>query len=376
MSVLGQLSSIALGVAALLSCGMPIHAQFSVEGHDVQIHGFATQGFAYSNQNNYLTMQTSKGSFAFTDAGLNVSAFLTNKFRVGAQAYVRNVGELGKGHVTLDWALGDYRFSDSLGIRAGKVKTVFGLYNDTQDAEFLHTWALLPQSVYPSDLRANSLAHLGGDLYGRIAVRRLGSFAYTAYAGRLSIDRYGGFAYGLLATGLNPSKISGTVRGGDLKWTTPITGLLIGASILDSPKNAVGLNENFPGSFEVSNPVDRRTIFYGQYTWGNLRVEGEYSRELQAFKFQNVYGTYGPPIATLDLDRRAWYAAVAYRVAKHLEIGAYNSRFIPNADERPEGPTILTEPEQHIFDQTISARIDLTRFWDLKAGRAFHQRLR
>jgi hypothetical protein len=371
MSVFGKVSPITLSVAALLSCAISVRAQFNVERHDFQIHGFATQGFAYSNENNYLTMQTSKGSFDFTDAGLNMSAFVTNKFRIGAQAYVRNLGALGQGHVTLDWALGDYRFSDSVGVRAGKVKTVFGLYNDTQDAEFLHTWALLPQSVYPLDLRANSLAHLGGDLYGRVAVPHLGSFAYTAYAGRLSIDRHGGFTYGLLATGLNPSKISGTVRGGDLKWTTPFTGLLLGASILDSPKNAVGLNENFPGSFAVSNPVDRRTIFYGQYTWGNLRLEGEYSRELQAFRFQNIYGIDGPPLTTLDLDRRAWYVAVAYRVAKHLEIGAYNSRFVPNADGRPEGPTVLSEPEQHIFDQTVSARIDLTRFWDLKLEEHF-----
>jgi len=36
------------------------------------------------------------------------------------------------------------------GVRGGKVKTVIGLSNDTQDYEFLNTFALLPQSVYPS----------------------------------------------------------------------------------------------------------------------------------------------------------------------------------------------------------------------------------
>ena len=35
-------------------------------GRPVQVHSFASQGFTYSDQNNYLTMPTSDGSFAFT----------------------------------------------------------------------------------------------------------------------------------------------------------------------------------------------------------------------------------------------------------------------------------------------------------------------
>jgi len=51
-----------------------------------------------------------------------------------------------------------------MGFRAGKVKTALGLYNDTQDAESLHTWALLPQALYPTDLRTSLIAHTGGDV--------------------------------------------------------------------------------------------------------------------------------------------------------------------------------------------------------------------
>ena len=58
----------------------------------------------------------------------------------------------------------------------GIVKTVLGLYNDTQDMEFLHTWAILPQSMYPLDLRSSTIAHVGADFYGDISLRRLGSF--------------------------------------------------------------------------------------------------------------------------------------------------------------------------------------------------------
>jgi hypothetical protein len=62
-------------LAAALS-GAPglLHAQldFKVADRDVQVHSFASQGFLYSNQNNFLTMPTSNGSFAFTDGGVNV----------------------------------------------------------------------------------------------------------------------------------------------------------------------------------------------------------------------------------------------------------------------------------------------------------------
>ena len=65
------------------------------------------------------------------------------------------------------WALGDYKFADWFGIRR-KVKTTMGLYNAIrQDLEFLHAWAILPQSAYPLDLRASTIAHEGGDFYGK-----------------------------------------------------------------------------------------------------------------------------------------------------------------------------------------------------------------
>ncbi|SPE33413.1 hypothetical protein SBA3_20004 [Candidatus Sulfopaludibacter sp. SbA3] len=72
----------------------------------MQIHSFASQGFAYSNDNNYMTMKTSSGSFALTDLGANASMQISDNLRVGAQFYTRNVGNLGNWEPTLDWADG------------------------------------------------------------------------------------------------------------------------------------------------------------------------------------------------------------------------------------------------------------------------------
>jgi hypothetical protein len=168
-----------LAVVCLWASLLVSHAQeFKVLDRTVQVHGFISQGFIYTNDNNWLTMNTSQGSAAFTDFGLNMSSHLTDKLLVGAQVYDRNLGQLGQYHPSLDWAVADYRFKCWFGVRGGKVKTTLGLYNDTQDLDFLRTFALLPQSVYPTDVRDATIAHLGGDIYGTISLKRhLGDFS-------------------------------------------------------------------------------------------------------------------------------------------------------------------------------------------------------
>jgi hypothetical protein len=118
-----------------------VHAQeFRLLGRQIQVHGFASQAFIHTNQNNWLTMNTSHvGSGEFTDFGANASVQIADKFRVGAQLYDRNIGEIGMWRPELDWAYGDYRFKNWLGIRGGKIKTALGLYNDTQDLNLLQT---------------------------------------------------------------------------------------------------------------------------------------------------------------------------------------------------------------------------------------------
>src|SRR5260370_21517933 len=106
----------AIALVALL-CAAPaaLQAQFTIERRPVQMHGFAAQGFTYSNDNNYLTMKTSEGSFVFTDAGVNISSPITEKLRVGAQIYIRSIGTLGRWQPVLDWATVDYKFTNWFG---------------------------------------------------------------------------------------------------------------------------------------------------------------------------------------------------------------------------------------------------------------------
>lgn len=347
--------------------------EFKLFSRTVQIHGFASQGFVYTDQNNWLTMHSTQGSGAFTDFGANVSMQVNDKFRVGAQVYDRNLGNLGEWHPSLDWAIADYRFKPWFGIRGGKVKTVLGLYTDTQDLDFLHTFALLPQSVYPTDLRDGTIAHLGADIYGRISLQhRLGDLAYTAYAGHRKDSNYSGYAYLLVKYGVISSNYGGLLYGGDLRWRTPLKGLLLGISRINENLVDRGTAANLgPAAlpFSAVSKADWTNQFYGQYSIGRLRIDSEYRR------FVYSQSINSGALDTIS-DVRGWYVAGAWRVNQRLELGSYYSHYsITSLGSGPltqvfpllfPAQTDTSLPANHTYDKVITARIDLYRFWNVK----------
>lgn len=352
-----------------------LHAQdFTLFDRQVQLHGFASQGFIYTNDNNWLTMKTADGSAALTDFGANVSMQVTDRLRIGAQVYDRNLGNLGEWHPSLDWAFADYRFKPWFGIRGGKVKTVIGLYNDTQDYEFLNTSALLPQSVYPLDMRDADIAHEGGDLYGDVTLgRRAGNVSYTVYGGERRDSYYGGYPYALRETvaPINLTSNGGPQYGADLRWQTPLRGLLAGISRMNQHDDGKGTFVPFWNPAAGTIPYWESTRhywlnqYYGQYSKGRLRLDSEYRRTY-------IYVVDFNGTSSGQADVRGWYVSGSYRVAKRLHLGSYYSHYAMTTHYEgilgmafpPRVDTSL--PENHIYDKVVSARIDLNRFWNVK----------
>jgi hypothetical protein len=346
-------------VAAALFLGMSASAaqaqSFTLGGKEFGVHGFVQQGFNVTDENNFLTMETKDGSGAMTDAALNISSNLTRKLRVGAQGYVRNIGELGNGSFEVDWAFADYKFADAFGVRAGKMKTVLGLFNDTQDMEFLYTWALLPQGMYPLDLRSVTIAHIGADVYGTIGMRKAGSLAYTAYLGKVQDDDKGGYRYGVQDSGLGfRSGMNSRGGGFDLRWTTPVNGLVTGYSFTQT-RDTVDLVVNaLRLPFTVDSHPARRQSTYADYQVARLRVSGEMRREYTDLSM--VPAVY----ARSQTPSRAWFAAASYRLFEMLEVGSYYSNYVYNTN------LPASAQNNHIYDTAISGRIDVNRFWNIK----------
>lgn len=327
----------------------------------VQIHGFFSQGFAISDHNNYLTMQTSRGTAKMTDGGMNLTWQIKDNLRVGVQAYDRYIGDLGKGKVTLDWALIDYRLRDWIGFRAGKVKTPIGLFNDSQDQEFLYTWALLPQSVYPLDLREMTSAHTGFDIYGTIDLRKRGFLTYQAYAGQLPSNYRTGFLYGIEDSGFRNVTYSARTTGYDLRWVSPVSGLMAGISQSFTQREFDGELVQAPIRGSAKTYFSRRTNVYAEYARGPWRLDAEY----RAYKSLTYVDILPPGYNLTGQNGPGWYTAVSYRFSRRLEAGAYRSQY----RFQPLFNTLGLRTDSsanHIYDTTVTFRVDLSRYWDVK----------
>jgi hypothetical protein len=345
-------------LAAILLMAAGSAASQSMDEMNLQMHGYATQGFIYTTHNNILTTNSSDGSPAWTEAVVNVSAQPSPKLHVIVQARYFLLGDYGNA-ITLDFASADYKVNDRFGMRFGKVKTPSGLFNEVQDIDPSYMWSLLPQGTYPIASRNSLLAHYGGVLYGAIPLgERAGKLDYRAYAGDRVIDPEDGYFqafkdYGLTMT--NP--LTMPVFGGKVDWRTPLTGLDVGASESAEQTSGSFLYGQIPGRFNT--PRFFVPDFFGKYERNKLMVSGEYSR-VSLHSILNFTGLYQ---TTTLIDQRAFYAMASYRLATRLTGGLYYSSAIDKQAAFTSG--------RYQKDWALSARYDFNPFLYLKCEQHF-----
>jgi hypothetical protein len=337
-------------------CGLPLilltfsgtlHAQ---DLYGIQIHGFATQGILFSTHNNYLTTESSSGSLQWTHGAISFIDTPTDNLRIGIQLQMYQLGQLGGPNVQVDWASGDYKINDHFGIRAGKVKTVIGLFNDSQDVDSIFLWCLLPQGTYPADNESFFLAHLGGDVYGEFSLgKRGGRLDYDGYAGHINLDLNGGYIMQFADNGIVfTTAPGGKTYGGDLRWHTPLHGLTIGGSM-----NVEAVDgSSVEASLHI--PAFQTAVEYAQFNRGKWSFAGQYGRGPFVDFVKSPLGTL-----TLPFDLRTWFAMASYRVSEKIQVGSYYSHCVNRALD-----TSLSE--NYSKDWVISARYDFNSYFYAK----------
>jgi hypothetical protein len=113
------LALIAPMLSAVTLCGQ------SLDELNIQIHGYATQGFVYTTNNNWNSMNSTDGSPAWTEAVFNVTAQPDPKLRVGAQVRYFLMGDSFGNAITLDWASADYKVNDKFGTLPSRRSRMF-----------------------------------------------------------------------------------------------------------------------------------------------------------------------------------------------------------------------------------------------------------
>ncbi len=155
-------------VAGLL---LPCFAWTAGVPNPLQIHGFASQGFVLTSDNNFYGKSSDDGgSWDFRELGLNGSFRASPRLLTSLQLLSRRAGASSDDDIELDYAFLDYlvhsRETNQWGIRLGRVKNPMGFYNDTRDVAFTRPSIILPQSIYFDRARNVALSADGGQIYG------------------------------------------------------------------------------------------------------------------------------------------------------------------------------------------------------------------
>jgi hypothetical protein len=349
-----------LGILAVVLGAIPVAGQ-NLEDLNIQIHGYATQGFLYTTNNNILTTNSSNGSPAWTEAVVNVTAQPDPKLRVGIQARYFILGNYGNA-ITLDWAAADYKASDKFGVRFGKVKTPSGLFNEVQDIDPSYIWSLLPQGVYPIGSRNSLLAHYGGVVYGNLKLgEKAGKIEYRGWGGEMVIPSDDGYLLAQREVGLNfPNGIYGPMLGAALHWKTPLAGLMLGASDTKymQLKNTITAGN---GALSGTQTIEsfNQPFYYAKYEKNKIMVAGEYSRLPIGLVVQFPVG----PPSPLRSDTHSWYGMASYKVTEKFTAGLYQSQSHNHGD--PLGPGRYSK------DWTVSGRYDFNQYLYAKAEQHF-----
>jgi hypothetical protein len=348
-----------VGAMALALGVLSANAQ-SLDDLNIQIHGYATQGFLYSTNNNFFTTNSSDGSPSWTEAVVNLSSQPTPKLRIAVQARYFLLGNYGNA-ITLDFASADYKVDEWFGVRFGKVKTPSGLFNEIQDVDPSYLWSLLPQSIYPITSRNSQLAHYGGVLYGTLKMGQLGKLEYRGWGGERSYPSDDGVLLPSREQGLTfPNGISGPISGGALHWETPLSGLMIGASdVKQFNSSNIPFADIIPGygtlSGAESNSANNTPSVFVHFEKNRVMFAAEASRAPSKglLTIPDVFS------AAYHTDARMWFAMASYKLTDRLTVGAYDSQHVDHQ--------AVLGPPRYSKDWVISGRYDFNQFLYLKA---------
>lgn len=134
-----------------------------------QIHGFLSQGFVHTSDNNFFGKSDDSVSTDYRELGINGSWRVIPELQLFLQVVYRDAGLTDDQNVRIDYGIADYNFysteSSLLGLKGGRVPVPLGIY-EARDVLSNRPSILLPQSVYFDKNRNVALSADGGYLYG------------------------------------------------------------------------------------------------------------------------------------------------------------------------------------------------------------------
>jgi len=335
---------------------------------DLQIHGFASQSYITTSDNDVFGNSDHGGSFGFTEAGLNASVRPLPRLQISAQMLSRRAGEGNSGMPRLDYGFLDYRLysqeANQFGIRVGRLKNPLGFYNETRDVAFTRPSILLPQSIYFDRTRNLGLSSDSIQLYGDTAHSSLGSvsaqfgIALPVVGDRdtevafLTVPRPGHLTRDISYIG------RGIYETNDKRIRLAVSGTWVNIGYNPSINESLG-----SGSIQFS-PI----YFSAQYNAERWSLTSEYA--LRHFVYS---GFHNPRIDSLNFFGESFYFQGEYRFTPKWEgILRYDVLFTDRADRNGShfaATDPLKRPAHSRFakDITVGLRWNVTPEFMLRA---------
>lgn len=322
---------------------------FAFDLDQIQIHGFASQGYLLSNRYNYLNAETEDGTVEFNEFGLNVMSSMTDRLRLGIQLLARDLGDDGNDEITVDWAFGDYRYRNWLGLRVGQFKRALGMYNQSRDIDAARTGVFLPFGGYYEGYRIAQKSVKGAELYGTIPGSSFGSFEYQIQYGTLD----SGFE-SYYSSGETTVDVANNAYNLYLKWNTPLDGLKV-----------IGEFDQF--AWTTTTTIDAGEIVYDtdftewfvgfEYMRGNLTCAAEYNER------KNEMGSF------YTFTTQDYYGMLNYRFTDWFELGtSYSVSYDDKDDKDGDNMALRGLPKAAAWrkDLAVSTRFDINEYWIVK----------
>jgi hypothetical protein len=174
--------------ACLLVASLPLLA---APGDAFQVHGFLAQTAFYTSDNNLHGQSDDALSTDYNEAGINGAWKLLSSFRLAAQFTARNDGNSDNGEARTDYFNADWQFlardAWHIGARVGRVRNIYGLYNDTRDVAHTRPGITLPTVIYLEQVRDVFVSRDGYAIYGDLYTE-WGAFSFDGGRGDLPVD--------------------------------------------------------------------------------------------------------------------------------------------------------------------------------------------
>lgn len=324
----------------------------------LQFHGFASQAYITTSDNDVFGNSDQGGSFGFTELGLNASLRPLPRLQISAQMLSRRAGKGNSGTPRLDYGFLDYRiFSQNahqFGIRIGRLKNPFGFYNDTRDVAFTRPSILLPQSIYFDRTRNLGLSAESVQFYGETSVTNIGDFS---------------FQFGVFRP-IVSDKDTKLVLVGNVSGKLSPDVSIIGRGIYESSNrqfrlalSGIWLNTNY-------KPAQQDSLTAGSINFAPIYVSAQYNAErwsvtseyaLRYFKYKNFNNAR---LDSLDFFGESFYFQGTYRFYPKWEaVLRYDLLFTDRKDRKGKRHASQTGNPAHsrfAKDLTVGLRWNIT----------------